>query len=365
MPEKPEARQLLGWQAPFGLVSVYLGVDPADRGGAWRARLGNGLDRLREAAADAAHERKLALRATADRIAARFERVEPPLPRGFAGFVEVAEQPARERWQSFHLAPRPVAEVELGDQPTLAPLLDLHRRSRTRAVAVVSTEHVRLLGWAPGECEELADWELTLFSDDWRERKAQRPSDPAGGQGPGASGHDQYDQRLDANRGRFLVECGRRAAALVRERHCEELLGFGPTASVQRFRDGLGSAPPRFLAGPARDLIAVPAGELGVLVAVVAEQTEVESDRELAERALAAARGGGRGSAGLDETAVALEEGRVEHLLLDGGSADGAAASFERLVRAALATDAAVTCVSPGAAGALAGSDGVAALLRY
>jgi len=57
-PRPDDARELLGWDAPFGVVSVYLGLEPGDRGGAWRTRLGNGLERLREAADGAEGERK-------------------------------------------------------------------------------------------------------------------------------------------------------------------------------------------------------------------------------------------------------------------------------------------------------------------
>ena len=180
-PALERARELLAWEAPLGLVSIYLEIDPGNRGGGWRAQLGNGLERLRELAADAEHGRKLALRATADRIAAHFDAVEPPFAPGEAGFVEVSERAGRELWLPFQLAPRAAEAVTLGPEPVLAPLLDLLCRSGRRAVALVSVERVRLLDWAPGELEEVEDWKLGLFSDDSRERKAQRPADRAPG----------------------------------------------------------------------------------------------------------------------------------------------------------------------------------------
>ena len=361
----PVARELAAWGPSLGVVSIYLELDPADRGEGWRTRLHNGLEQLRRAAAGAEHERKVALRATADRIEARFDSAEPPRPRAEAGFVEVAAKAGRELWQHFHLAPRQgAAGVHLGAAPVLAPLLDLVRRSRPRAVALVSAERLRLLRWAPGEREELADWELTLFSDDWRERKSPRPSDRAATSGISASGHDRFDQRLEANRERFLSECGRRAARLAGERALGELLAFGSPPHVNRFAEGAGPAPLELVSAGDQDLIAAAAGELEAPIAAATERTEVERERKLALRALDGARGGGRGSAGADETAVALGEGRVEHLLFDFG-ADGSAPDVEPLIRAALATDAAITWVAPAASGLLADSDGVAALLRY
>src|SRR6185312_690171 len=81
------------------VVSVYLAFDPADRGGAWRTELRNGLDQLLEAAKDAEHDRRVALRAVAKRIAERYEDGDHrPPPRGEAGFVEVAEKGGVEHW---------------------------------------------------------------------------------------------------------------------------------------------------------------------------------------------------------------------------------------------------------------------------
>jgi stalled ribosome rescue protein Dom34 len=79
------------------------------------------------------------------------------------------------------------------------------------------------------------------------------------------------------------------------------------------------------------------------------------------ERALGEAKGGSRGSAGIQETKEALLEGRVDHLVFDAAIGDGA----EEMIRAALAGSAQVTIVRDGLAEPLAGAEGVAAILRY
>ena len=125
-PTFDDARRLSDWQPPMGVVSVYLAFDPADRGGAWRTELRNGLDALLEAAKVADHERRVALRAVAKRITERFEGGEHrPPPRGAAGFVEVAEKGGEEHWWGTGAAPQSSACVELGERPILAPLVDL------------------------------------------------------------------------------------------------------------------------------------------------------------------------------------------------------------------------------------------------
>jgi hypothetical protein len=364
-PTHEEIRWLLGWEAPLGVVSVYLGLDPDDRGGAWRTRLGNGLERLREAADGAAHERKLALRATAERIAERLEGMEPPLPRGEAGFVEVARKGAAERWWPAHVAPRADSCVYLGERPVLAPLLDLSRRACPRAVALLSAERVRLLCWQPGQLKQIEEWELSVFSDDWRERKAQMPADPATQQGVSASGHDRFDSRLRDSRDHFLCECGKLASRAAAERGLDAVIAFGAPSCTAPFGEGFGAEPTRLLEGGDGDLISIPTSELEQAIEPAVKRLQLERDKELTERALAGARGGGRGSAGLDETAAAAEEARVERLLLDFGALEGAAPRIEPLVRRALSGGAAVTPVSPGASGILASSEGVAAILRY
>ena len=81
----------------------------------------------------------------------------------------------------------------------------------------------------------------------------------------------------------------------------------------------------------------------------------------MVERALGGAKGGSRGSAGIQETKEALGEGRVDHLVFD-GALDGDA---ESLIRAAFAGSAQVTIVHDELAEPLAEAEGVAAILRY
>jgi stalled ribosome rescue protein Dom34 len=72
-------------------------------------------------------------------------------------------------------------------------------------------------------------------------------------------------------------------------------------------------------------------------------------------------RGGGRGASGRQDIGEAVEEGRVERLVIGAGL--GAAA--ESLVRGALKVSAKVTVVHGAAAEALGEAAGAAAILRY
>jgi hypothetical protein len=358
-PTFDDARRLSDWQPPLGVVSVYLAFDPADRGGAWRTELRNGLDALLEAAKDADHERRVALRAVAKRITERFEDGDHrPPPRGAAGFVEVAEKGGTEHWWGTGAAPQSSACVELGERPALAPLVDLACRGGQRGIAIVSLERVRLLLFAEGELSEIADWELEVTSLDWRERKARTDGS---GSHAGPSGKDEYGDRLDHNRHRFLGEAGGLVGRTLEERGIGRALAFGAAVDLESFESGLNAPKVKLAVAGEADLISTPTGKLHETVAAAVENADAERESRLVAATLEEARGGSRGATGLQETSEAVAEGRVERLLFD--SRLGAEA--EQLVRGALAASAKITVVHGAAAEALAPAEGVAAILRY
>jgi hypothetical protein len=360
-PTLENARALSGWNPPLGVLSVYLGFDPADRGGAWRTELRNGLDGVLDLHAEAEHEQRIALRATAKRLLERFEdgELRPP-PLGEAGFVEVAEKAGVEHWFGTGTAPAADGCVEFAPEPVVAPLLDLCGRGVPRGVALLSAERVRLLRYAHGNLEELEDRDLTVTSLDWRERKAQGSNDPARAHGVSSSGHDQFGERLDHNRQRFLTECGTEIAHRLDKDGLGELVVFGPAKDLEGFRSGFASSPMTLSVGGDGDLISVPTGKLSELVCEAVEALDEERRNAAVARALGEAQGGSRGAAGLQETKEALAEGRVDHLVFDVAVADA-----ESLIRAALAGGARVTVVRGESAAPLAEAEGVAAVLRY
>ncbi|OJU84214.1 MAG: hypothetical protein BGO11_10900 [Solirubrobacterales bacterium 70-9] len=357
-PTFEDARRLSDWQPPLGVVSVYLAFDPADRGGAWRTELRNGLDQLLEAAKDADHERRLALRAVARRITERFEDGDHrPPPRGAAGFVEVAEKAGEELWWGTGAAPQAGACVELGETPSLAPLVDLACRGEQRGIAIVSLERVRLLLFAEGELSELEDWELEITSLDWRERKAR--TDGTGHAGP--SGKDEYGDRLDHNRHKFLGEAGALVGKALAERGIGRALAFGPTVDLESFEAGVNAPALKLSRGGETDLISTPIGKLHETVAAAVENADAERESRIVATTLEESRGGSRGATGLQDVGEAVAEGRVERLVMDAGLGGPA----ESLVRGALAASAKITVVHGAAAEALAPAEGAAAILRY
>lgn len=361
-PTWDEAREISEWRPELGVLSIYLGFDPADRTGVWRTELRNGLDAILEAHKEVEHDQRVALRATAKRVLERFEDgdLRPP-PRGEIGFVAVSEKEGAAHWWGTGTPPAADACVEYAPEPVVAPLIALCCHGAARGVALLSSERVRLLRCAEGTLDELEDWELSVFSLDWRERKSQNSSNPARGQGVSSSGHDQYDERLEHNRQRFLTECGGLAARELEKNGLDQVIVFGPAKDVEGFNAGFGSAKAKPALGGEQDLISVPTGKLTEVVADVIERLDGERDRAVVERALGEAKGGSRGSAGIQETKEALLEGRVDHLVFDAAIGDDA----EGMIRAALAGSAQVTIVRDELAEPLAEAEGVAAVLRY
>lgn len=361
-PTLEDARALSEWRPPLGVLSVYLGFDPADRGGAWRTELRNGIETILDAQKEAEHDRRVALRATAKRLTERFEDgdLRPP-PRGEVGFVEVAEKGGTEHWFGAGEAPADPC-VEFGSEPVVAPLLELRGRGAARAIVLLSAERVRMLSCIEGAVEELEDWELSITSLDWRERKAQSASDPARAQGVSSSGHDQFGERLEHNRQRFLCECGGLVANRVSADGFGGAIAFGPTHDFVSFESGFNFPQVELIHGGEADLISAPRGKVGEVAAATLASLDEERDRTMVERAMAEVKGGSRGAGGRQETEEALAEGRVDHLVLDAAIERAAA---ESLIRGALSSSAQVTVVRGEPAAPLAEAEGVAAILRY
>jgi Bacterial archaeo-eukaryotic release factor family 5 len=304
------------------------------------------------------------------------ERRPPPEGRGHVGFVDVADKPT-EVWRSMQIPPRRTEVVHL-PRPRLGPLIEAFNDGPRVGVVLVSAERVRLLEWELGAIRQLEEREIVLWSRDWRERKAER-SVPGAGEWTSASGRDQFGQRLEANRQRFLHEVGTLVRARREERGWRHVLAFGPGQTVAELAEGAGLDSSR-LHSVAQDLITAREGEVGVRVQ--AEIQEVNRTRGLAlvreiEEAIGAATGAVLGP---QDALKALGEGRVRHLVFDperdhDADLEGAPAGdvegedrvplLEQLMERAVMTGAEVTPLRGEPATHLDPYRGVAALLRY
>jgi Bacterial archaeo-eukaryotic release factor family 5 len=374
-PDAATVAELLGWRPAHGVLSAYVSIDPGDRRQAWRTAVRNGLSEVVKSAEGGDHELRKAVRATADRLEHDLEDDWKDEPRGLIGFIEVAAKQGEERWYGIQIPPHRI-EVRHTPDAQVHQLLELLDDGAPLGIAAVSSERVRLFDWRLGRFEQLHDWELEYFGDDWRERKAQRPRDPARGEAVSASGRDQYDQRLEANRERFAEQTGRLAHQESRERDWRRVVVFGDQRYVGKFTQGFGRAPEPIHFDA--DLISEPADMIERRIEELLPELNRSRETELIERIKEAAYAEGRSSLGVEETFQALTEGRVEHLVYDanrdyaGVELDPVAASsldgkplLERMVELALSSGAEITPVEGESARELSQQGGVAALLRY
>jgi hypothetical protein len=349
-------RRLLGeiaeWNPEGGVVSAYVAIDPADRGEGWRIELKNQLSGCDPA--------------VAERILARFPE-ENTLPHGRTqvGFLELGGE-RRELWNGFQITSERTRIVQ-ADGPFLQPLATLIDDGWPLGVVLVALENVRVLEWAFGEVAELHGWELEITSLDWHERKAQRIDPASAGTGVSSSGRDQYGQRLEHNRERFLKEAGELVASRCGDRGWRQIVVIGEGDRPRLLARGLGTLAERVHQIP-QDLIRAAPADVAARVGEELEHLNREREEQLVSKIEEAISATPSPALGPDEVLTALGEARAHHVIFDATrdweERDGMPIS-EWMIERALATGADVTPAEGLAAAALERRDGAAALLRY
>jgi hypothetical protein len=365
VPSGLTVEQLLDWRPEFGVLTVCVGIDSGDRGKGWLIELRNQLKGAVEPGDDG-HDRGRGLRAAAQRILDRFDDEELPSGRCQIGFCEVSDdRRARDIWSSAQMDGFRTS-ASYGDRARLTPLLKLLDEGASIGAVAISAERVHLHEWRLGELDLIHDWEAEMYMLDWRERKAEKPSDPARTQGAASSGRDQYDQRLEHNRARFLEETGRLTADEARNHSWRRVIGFGDPEHLREFNEGAEKGTEVELAD-AVDVISEERGKLLERVNTAVAEGNRRREVALIERAVEGARTpGGHGALGLTDVQRCLNEGRVEHLLFDADTEDAELAELEdEIVERALRTSALITPFEVEAAESIREHGGVAAVLRY
>jgi hypothetical protein len=364
-PDERTIERLLDWRPGLGVISAYIAVDPGDRSEGWRIAARESLERILETEPDT-HRRRRALEATIERIQAHLPREGPPSSgRCQIAFCEVTEGEGRDMWMGVQMR-REETEVVYRDRPYLTPLLELLDEGAPVGIVAVSSERVRLYEWGLGHLGDVHDWEAVMFTPEWRERKGPSSPDPARLQGTSSSGRDQYEQRLEANRERFLEQVGGLIAKETGERQWRHLLAFGNPHQVDQVREGA-KGTELLLADEVNVISENDRGRLIQRIENAVDEVNRRRELDLVQAAVDAALArAGRGAVGLADTERSLAEGRVRHLLVDAEAAGNDVAEMEEaLVEQALRTSADVTPVEGQAAEVLREHGGVAALLRY
>lgn len=355
-PDHDNVRELAGFRPPHGVLSVFVDLDPANRGDAWRIRLRDSMD---EAIADRRGDPDV--KATVERVNLHFRDHGNHRETGryVVGFLEVAAKGGRDEWFELQ-APHVETHACLADGPCLPPLVKLLDQAPVAGVVALSSEHVRLYEWRFGLVEHVADFDFDR-GDLGRERKSPRV-DPSQGTATTSSGRDQFNQRLEENHNRFLNDAGERIVKTAEDRGWRKMICFGPEPVYRAFAGHMNEPLPR-LAGK-QDLIEHPLAEVARAASVSIADWEAERERAIVERATAAALAvDGRGAVGMKKVGECLNDGRVEHLVYD--SSREFNGELDKMLERAITTGAHVTPVEGDRAAALADHEGMAAILRY
>lgn len=384
-PDWNAVAQLAHWTPITGVASVYIDLDPADRGEGWRVDLRHRLSEMCHKGEQLYG--KAAIKAAARRIEAHLPGDNEPHPSGRfqIGFVEVTDtNNVTEHWFSTQQSPGE-NRIELAPEPFLEPLVKAIDDGEALAVVAVSSDRVRLMSWEMGELRDVELFEIDLDHDDWRELKA--PSINARtGTTVSSSGRDHFEQRLSDHRDRFLHRTGERVGQIVRDKSWRALLCFGETPHCRTISQTAGEGVNLISAGH-ENLVSLPEHDFAPLIADEVRKFNRERETRVTKKARDAAMAShGRGVWGVEDTVESLLRGAVDHLIYDAdrdlsvhtdllremlgrwhpnNGSPAPSNVTEWLLFQALRTSAKVTPVEGEAAALLDDADGVAALLRY
>jgi peptide chain release factor subunit 1 len=279
------------------VLSLYLDLDPSEfatppaRATAVRSLLDEAERRIRERN-NLPHEDRLDLEATLRRASVFLERSLPT--EGAHGVALFASEPAN-LFEAIKL-PRPVSNrVAIGRSPLVGPLARFERRERW-CVALVSRRDARIFRGSRDGLREIEQIHDTVF----------------GQHDQGGWSQARFARGIEKEKDDHLKHTGEALLRHFKSRPFQRLLLGGPNEVIKDFEGKLH--------GYLRDRVA---GRIGVHVdgatpqrvleaaAPVFEKVEREHEAELLERV------GERGVAGIEDVVAALNERRVEVLLLD------------------------------------------------
>ncbi|MFF5206939.1 VLRF1 family aeRF1-type release factor [Streptosporangium sp. NPDC000396] len=384
--DREALRDVVSISDDVGVLSFYLTANPREDASArpaWRIRLGNELDRLRErVAADPDRQRRMAVLKRLDGLQLDTQIMRNPDESGM-GRVMFAPVSSDEEWAFAFQLPVP-DQVVLERTAYVRPLVNAVEAAPPAGIVVVSRDGLRMIDCRYGRVEEIDRAHIDIDPERWREMRGPAPSELAQ---QGSAHRDRFERRVEDNILRLLRAQAPRVTEQAEGREWTAVVVIGDIQLVEPLAGELNG-----------DVIQVDAVVDPLTSAKIAEYVEPQlraarsrRGTGLANRAkdAALALGGGRGCLGLRDTLNALNERRVAQLLLDesrewGGSrtADGLLhppgevpptaqdpveepRMGERMIERTLDIDAEVIVLDAKASEVIADFDGVAAILRW
>jgi hypothetical protein len=389
--DKNRILDLINRHDDIGVLSLYLGITPdraAEPKPGWPIAISNELRALKERVReDRSHDHAVAIIERIDSLGREIERFVDASRhgRGRALFASMSD----DRVETLSLQIPFRDRVVLDRNPYVRPLVAALDEGRPAGLVSVHKNGLRVLEWSLGEAEEIAHSEFGVRSLDWRQKSGPAPAQPLDSR-EGGQRRDEFEERMDENRLRFVRDQARSVADEANRRAWDRLVVAGDPRLTKAFADELHPAggeqlhitdlswqdeAPNVVAGQAWDLFKVLRRERAERLITLVQ------DRTLS---------GNAGALGPGDVCACLNEGRVDQLLVAADahvtgyrSRDGllytdeqrpAAASaelveepylVERMIERALETDATITPIDEDVATPLKEYGGVGALLRW
>ena len=388
-------RQLLDLSDPIGVLTVTAGFVPGTSGDqdATRIDLHNQLrDAQSRCDEQDRTERARALEKVAGQLGDDLDGMLQPRSHGRGRVLVVSLSDGERRHVNVQVPFE--NRVVVDDRAHVRPLVAAIDEGRPAGIVVGAREDARVLEWTLSGTRQLASLDFELSDAQLADlRGGPVPPNPARGQQT-VSHREQFADRVDENRHRFLKDVASTVAELARERRWDRLVVAGSDRIRDELAELLDSGD-----GSAQVLSAGDAAWEDLSPGRIAQEAwpllrEVHRNREgqLVERAHEVAHSGGPAALGARRVCEAANVGRIDHLLFvrdaelegqvgeDGTLHDavhGAAAQagiqmtrephlVERLVEKVLSMGGRVTRVDDDdAAQRLAAQQGLAALLRW
>lgn len=302
------ARRLLEHRTGHPIVSLYLDLDPERfatppaRAAQVRSLIDQASRQLESAAAGLSHEDKVTLRADLRRIDDYLSSREPPFQG--AGALGVFCSGQDELFEVVQL-PRPTpGRVVIGRSPFVEPLVTALAQRRW-LVALVSRRAGRVLAGPVDRLEEQADFSEYVH----------------GQHDQGGWSQARYERSIEKDTDDHLRRVAEGMYERWRTERFDRVALGGPVEIVPRLEAHLAAEVKANLA-PGRvevDLSSANDGEIRHALAKLVLEDEKQREREALDRLAAGVGTGRRGVAGPEATLEALNERRVQTLLLEPG----------------------------------------------
>ncbi|MGH2572930.1 MAG: Vms1/Ankzf1 family peptidyl-tRNA hydrolase [Actinomycetota bacterium] len=310
MPEidKEFLRRLAEWSADgFPVSSLYLDVDGRryPRKQDYMLRAEELCHRLQRQAEGMSREAKYSVRRDASRFMSFLRSLERGRTRGLALFSSSGAG----LWEEV-LVPRPLPDrVTVADHPHVLPIEGLVETYESFCTALVDREKARIFLARMGRIREQTD----IFDD------------VPGQHDQGGRAQARYQRHIEEAVAQHLKHVADVLLAFLKRRRFDHLILAGPEELLPELERGIHDYLRRRVVARTTLPITASADEVLERSLAVEEEVEAQRERQVLERLTAEARAGRHGVTGLEPVLDALNDGRVDTLVVPFGlSREGA-----------------------------------------